>query len=235
MFKVIISMCLILTIATSSIACTSCHAAVSKPVVKPAVKPKVNIQQELIKTAISYNYVRESQGDNRSPQIDMFLKELGLPVGLAWCLAYIQHCWKETCERTKTSNPMPKGVARVSTLLKKAEMNPYVFRVKSAKSLMLGASTAKVGDMTIHISGVGISPKSNFNGHIEAVTKPGDDMSHLYTIGGNTGPQPKGGKKLDVEQERNAGGATAGVHQRYRSYAPTSNFRIEYLIEYKPA
>jgi hypothetical protein len=183
----------------------------------------------LVNIASSYSYVREYQGNNRSPEIDSFLKDLGLPVGLAWCMAYVQRCWKDTSRIYKGPNPMPKGVARVSTFLKIANQNPFVWRIKTAKSLMNGSSTSKVGDMTIHISGRGVLPSENFNGHIEIVSQRVSTMSN-WTWGGNTGPETAV-KSTNVEAERNASGKLAGVHHRYRNYAPNSNFRIHCLIE----
>ena len=185
----------------------------------------------LVKEAEKYKYVREDLGPNRSNDIDLMLKELGLPKGLSWCLAYVQRVWKDYCTNNQVKNPMPKGVARVSLLLRKAESNPYQWKLKSAKSLMVGANNAKVGDMTIHITGKDVSAETNFNGHIGII-------GALYNIDsnfvweGNTGPEPQAvAKKLNIEQERNASGVTAGVHYRYRTYAPKSNFRIAYLIE----
>jgi hypothetical protein len=185
-------------------------------------------KQQLLTTAKSYSYVRETQGNNRSPEIDSMLRDLGLPVGQPWCMAFQQRIWKDTTARCKFNNPMPRGVARVSVFLKFAEANPYKFRVKSARSLMMGAATAKPGDMTIHVSGF-VSEKTNFNGHIEMVAVP-DGLNYLYAWGGNTGPDANA-KARSVEQERNASGATAGVHYRHRSYGPKSNFRIAALVE----
>lgn len=185
--------------------------------------------QRLADIAAGYKNVRESKGENRSPEIDSFLKDLGLPTGLPWCLAFVQRCWKDHSVKYNARNPMPKGVARVSSLLSIASQNPFVWKIKTAKSLMLGASVAKVGDMTIHISGKGISPKSNFNGHIGIIGIVGN-LDSNYSWEGNTGPE-RGGKILNVEEERNAGGSTAGVYLRHRTYSPNSSFRIYCLIE----
>jgi len=199
------------------------------PCLSFAAVPK-DFPPKLIKAAEHYKNVRESQGDNRSPDIDSMLKDLGLPVGLSWCLAFVQRCWKDACAGSAVKNPMPKGVARVSTLLKIAEQNPYVWKVKSYKSLMVGSRTAKAGDMTIHISGRNVSADENFNGHIGLLAIPGDFKNVGWTWEGNTGPETHA-KFANAEQERNAAGKLAGVHFRFRPYGPGSNFRIAYLIE----
>jgi hypothetical protein len=194
----------------------------------------VNFGNNLVKAAEHYKNVRESKGDNRSPEIDSFLKDLGLPVGLAWCLAYVQRCWKDACAEVGIKNPMPKGCARVSVFLKIAEQNPYVWKVKSYKSISLGATTPAKGNMPIFINGPVVGYSENFNGHVGILDVP--LKGSFWGWEGNTGPEVAHKSSVhltakQIEAERNAGGATAGVHYRYRGYNPQSRFRVAYLIE----
>jgi len=188
------------------------------PVEKVEEQPKVyvNFGDEFVKTARKYGYVNETEGPNRSPEIDKFHDYAGLPYGNPWCLMFVNYVQYETLNPYNLK-PYTK-TARVSRLYQYALKNKYLYKIKFAKSLLYGIKTAEPGDIIIFISGASKEAMDNFNGHtgfIITETAPGK----FKTIEGNTGPGSAGSQR-DGD----------GVYERNRSIRLKSNFRIDALI-----
>ena len=54
---------------------------------------------QALKVAEGYTYVREKTNHNDAPEIDRFLKYVGLAPHLSWCLAFDNFCWGEEIGR----------------------------------------------------------------------------------------------------------------------------------------
>lgn len=73
-----------------------------------------SLRSAVIDTAASYYYVRETNGYNRSPEIDRFNTRAGVPLRSSWCMAYAFSMWDLACKAFGTVNRFDRtgGVAR---------------------------------------------------------------------------------------------------------------------------
>lgn len=53
-----------------------------------------SLQRSVIEQAIASIGVAEEGGSNRGPQIDGYLRELGVPLGQPWCAAWASAIWR---------------------------------------------------------------------------------------------------------------------------------------------
>lgn len=66
--------------------------------------PSINIDltEELVKEAEKWIGVEEKGGNNKGPEVERFQKAVdGKAMAEAWCMAFVQFCLKEVCERFK--------------------------------------------------------------------------------------------------------------------------------------
>ncbi|MFN4249061.1 MAG: CHAP domain-containing protein [Flavipsychrobacter sp.] len=71
------------------------------------VKPVNNIKGLALQFAITQLGITET-AKNSSPQIDKYLKSVGLGPGYAWCQAFVFFCFQEAAKQLATANPLPK-------------------------------------------------------------------------------------------------------------------------------
>jgi len=195
-----------------------------KPVVTPEVKPVaehkhieyIDFGEVFVQTAKSYGYVNESDGPNRSPEIDKFHDYVGLPYGNPWCAMFVNYVQQETLAPYGLA-PYTKS-ARVSYIFHYALKHKYLYKVKFAKSLLYGINRGETGDILIFISGASKQAMDNFNGHTGFVVNE-TNTGTFRTIEGNTGPGSAGSQR-DGD----------GVYERTRKITLGSKFRIEALI-----
>lgn len=122
-------------------------------------------------------YVREMKR-NSSPQIDQYLKYVGLNPGYAWCMAFSQYHYNRSCISTNVANTLIKG-ASVRTVYR--EMRMKGTRLPSYRA-------GERGQLMCFQSG------STQYGHVAIVTGRTGSGS-LKTVEGNTGPD--GGRDGD--------------------------------------
>ena len=192
------------------------------PVVEEISSPPVfvNFGDLVVETAKKYRHVRETDGANRSPEIDKFHDYAGLGYGNPWCLMYVNYMWKETLDPYDLA-PYTK-TARVSTFYKYALKHKYLYKVKFAKGLAYGVQTAEPGDMIVWLKNynknilVNDGNPSGHTGFIVQETVSGQfDTIEGNTSSGNSGSQRDGD----------------GVFLRKRSINLTAGFRIEALVK----
>jgi hypothetical protein len=183
------------------------------------VKPKmlVDFGEEVVKNARTYLHVNETEGPNRSPEIDKFHDYAGLPYGNPWCLMFVNYNWYEVLN-PYGYEPYTK-TARVSYLLQYALKHKLLYDIKFDKALLYGVKQAEPGDMLIWVKGIGNTAEDNFNGHTGFVQKEIEPGKFL-TIEGNTGPGNSGSQR-DGD----------GVYERTRTIRLGADFRIEALIK----
>lgn len=181
------------------------------------VRCEYNLKRLAAENALKYTYIREKTNRNDHPDIDKFLKYLGLPPRQSWCAAFVIYNFKEASEKISVPQPLPK-YARVALLLKKCKENPLRFKVLTKEQVVLDLIKLEKGDLPVWIC----SPVKNddFNGHIGFVLKQIDTKT-IHTIEGNTTPGNTG--------DQREGG---GVYERTRKIVPSSTFRLEYFIRY---
>jgi len=168
-----------------------------------------------VEKAETYLYVRETDGPNRSPEIDKFHDYAGLPYGNPWCLMFVNYVQKEVLAPL---DPYTR-TARVSKLYQYALSHKYQYKIKTANSLIYGTSIVEPGDIIIFIKGINNTPQDNFNGHTGFVIEQ-TSLTELKTIEGNTGPGSKGSQR-DGD----------GVYERKRIIKLNTNFRIDALLQ----
>jgi len=171
--------------------------AVSTPVSVPkkvvVEDNSIGIQDRIIKTAEKYLYVRETGGNNRSPEIDYFCKTTGIPIASFWCGALIYTVFVESGIKN-----LPKGAGYTPNWFNKPEHNI------NFKDLKKGST---IGYFFPKLDGNGRI------GHIGVFT--GEKREQYYVvIEGNT----SGTDSLDSSNVvRNADGGTGGVFKKLRN------------------
>jgi hypothetical protein len=102
------------------------------------------------------------KGSNGGPDVEKYLKSVGLGVGYSWCMAFVYWCTKEAADAAKVINPLVRtgGVMR--------QWN---------ENTKLRAATPRAGDIFIMDFGKGLG-HTGFVERVEGTT--------LYTIEGNT-------------------------------------------------
>jgi len=69
----------------------------------------MKLAQAIIEVAKSQLGVREiPRGSNSGPQVDLYLKSVGLGKGYAWCMSFVYWCTKEACLKSGTPNLLKK-------------------------------------------------------------------------------------------------------------------------------
>lgn len=72
------------------------------------MKPLV---QKTLDIALSQEGVREQGGDNRGPQVEAYLKSVGLGPGYPWCAAFIYWCVQQAAQQLNVSNPFLRSAS----------------------------------------------------------------------------------------------------------------------------
>lgn len=180
----------------------------------------VDFGEEVVKKAKEFQFVRETNGPNRSPEIDKFHDYAGLPYGNPWCLMYVNYMYHLTLS-PYGFEPYTK-TARVSYLYKYALKHKYLYQVKFDKALAYGAQEAEPGDMVIWLKNYNeniIVNDANPSGHVGLIIEE-IEPGKFRTIEGNTSSGDSGSQR-DGD----------GVFVRIRTINLTAGFRIEALVK----
>lgn len=132
---------------------------------------------EALKVAISQIGVKESGGPNRGPQVDVYLKSVGLnPVGknYSWCAAFVYWCFKEASANLNIANPVYKTAGCVN-------------HWDNAKCTKLGVAAALKDPSKIKPGFIFIIDHGGGKGHTGIVESV--EGGYLTTIEGNTNPE----------------------------------------------
>jgi hypothetical protein len=174
------------------------------PLVLPSQSLADQLQENALFCADDYSHVREKHNNNRSPEIDTWLKYIGLPVGQPYCAAFTISMY--ACGNYFESSPLPK-IGRVSALYKTAQKNPYKYKVIPAVRVKQKIEKLNPGDVSCWAHG---TASGNFNGHAGLVINQVDYQTfktiEANTGSGNAGSQREGNgvyyrtRKLDMEK-----------------------------------
>lgn len=186
----------------------------------PVTSSTASLPEQAVIEAYKYQDLKERTNKNDHPQIDLFLKYLGLPPKLPWCAAFTLYCYKEAAEELNVKQPLPK-YGRVSTLWSFCKRTPSRCTTFTVEQVRLGLIQLRPGDMPIWKHGV--SNQDNFNGHI-GLTIEQLSNTKIKTIEGNTLPETTG----NAGNQREGG----GVYIRTRYLVPGS-FKIIGFIRVK--
>lgn len=99
---------------------------------------------------------------NSGPEVEIYLKSVGLTRGYSWCMAFIYWCAQNASAQTKIKNPLKK----TGGVLDQYNSSPLLVK-----------TTPEVGDIFILDLGKGL-------GHTGIVEKVENNI--IYTIEGNT-------------------------------------------------
>lgn len=175
-----------------------------------ALAHAADLPQTAAGVSTRYLYVREATNHNDGPEVEMFLRHLGLPKGQPWCAAFSLYCYKEAADELHTKQPFPR-YGRVAMLWDTCRRNPLKYRAISADLVRLGSVQLQPGDLPVWAHGAIRS--GDFNGHTGLVIAQHSPLK-FSSIEGNTTPGDSG-------NQRDGG----GVYQRTRVINP-GNFRI---------
>lgn len=123
------------------------------------------ISEKAIEVAATQLGVHEDAGNkNTGPQVNEYLKSVGLNPGYSWCMAFVYWCFQIASEKLAVTNPLAKtgGVL--------AQWNK--------RKLTYGVYTPQAGDIFIMDLGKGLG----HTGFVESVNKDGS----INTIEGNS-------------------------------------------------
>ena len=196
-----------------------------------SVRSEIKINEKALDIAKSYNYVRELNNDNRSPEIDKWHKTFGLPYGNPYCAMFTLNSYIEAFEGCHMKTPLPK-IARVSTFSQWSLSHPLIIQTITTKQVIFGAYKPEIGDIISWKHGAFSPGKDNFgwNGHM-GITNSWDGKK-LFTVEGNTKPSNKGDQTGRVKEDPKLVG-NDGVYQRERSLGQGTSFPIVYFHRLK--
>lgn len=124
----------------------------------------MSLPDKVIEIANTQIGVHEDPGNkNTGPQVDEYLKSVGLGPGYSWCMAFVYWCFREAANKLAVANPLAKtgGV-----------LDQY-----NRRKLHFGQTHPMPGDVFIMDFGKGL-------GHTGLVEKV--DGNFIYTIEGNS-------------------------------------------------
>lgn len=124
----------------------------------------MKLAQTILEVAHSQLGVEEiPRGSNSGPQVDAYLKSVGLGKGYAWCMSFVYWCTKEACLKAGATNLLKKTGGVLAQWNAKPELR---------------VSTPQPGDIFIMDHGKG-------TGHTGFVSKVFPN-GNIETIEGNT-------------------------------------------------
>jgi hypothetical protein len=103
-------------------------------------------------------------GSNAGPEVEAYLKSVGLGKGYSWCAAFVYWCFNEASIKLQRPNPVP----RTGGVLK------MYHQASPATRVLIGP---KINDVFVMDYGKGL-------GHTGFVT--GTTKTHIYTCEGNS-------------------------------------------------
>jgi hypothetical protein len=120
-------------------------------------------KKALAKAVTQLNVTELPKGSNSGPQINEYLKAVGLKPGYSWCMAFVYWCFREAAKELATINPLFKTGG--------------VMRQWNETSTTRRHTKPQIGDIMILDYGKGL-------GHTGIVQQV--DGNTIWTIEGNT-------------------------------------------------
>jgi hypothetical protein len=195
--------------------CIDCH--IPTAIVKKEEPKRVTTLQEIaVGNARKYIGTQEKTGNNDGPEVETFLRYVGLPKGNPYCVAFALYNYHIAAEKTKQPDVFPK-LARASLLYKACQKNPFAYKVIPANRVFLGIENLALGDIAIWAHG---EATGNFAGHGGTIERQ-IAKNEFDDIEGNTGPGAKGSQREGD-----------GVYRRTRKLDIGKTFQVVGFIRY---
>ena len=197
-----------------------------------ASQPSINTNltgDQILKKAQSYLYVREQKprNGNRSPEIDSWLKYIGLPPGLSYCITFDIYCIGKTFEEKGKRCPVPK-IGHCGRFLKSVKADKYAYTIYTPKQVELGIVPVKPADMLIwsHNKTIHTEKSYYWPGHAEFIESKKLRTS-VNTIGANT----TGVDSINSQREQSGkSGPIGGVWRKTRKLGAYAPFNPEAIV-----
>lgn len=131
----------------------------------------IDLRNEALRVAMTQEGVIERGGPNKGPEVEKYLKTVGLGPGHPWCAAFVCWCYQQAMQNLKMRRAPPfRFSGRVLTMWKTAPT-----QWKSA--------TPTVGAIYCHFTDIN-DPDST--GHCGIVTRIDNEFQDIFGIEGNT-------------------------------------------------
>lgn len=165
-----------------------------------------SLQERVIVNSAKYLHVRELHNDNRGPEIDTWLKYLGLPMGQPYCAAFYTWNYHEQ------GYNLPR-IGRCSLLWKACQSNGLRYKTFDAEDVAMGIEKIMPADGIIWRHGRDTIP--NFSGHagtaLVQINRTTFRSREGNTQPGNAGNQREGGGVFDRNRRLDIGSVFAVV------------------------
>ena len=170
---------------------------------------------QVLEVARGYTAVREKTNHNDAPEIDMFLKYVGLKPHFPYCLAFANFCWGQVVKPL----PYPR-VGGTIYFMEMVKAHPLRYKVYAAEDFRRGLGTNMTGGIGIYFHG----PKS---GHAVLFDKQ-IDLHTFSTIEGNT----VGVNSKNSAEQRGEGKTSKkqGVYRRVRSNRSSAGMQFKGIV-----
>jgi hypothetical protein len=168
---------------------------------------------DVLKVAKGYSHVREKTNRNDAPEITKFLKYVGLPPQVPYCLAFANFCWGQVAKK----NPYPR-VGGTIYFMEKVKAHPLRYKVYTADDFRRGQGMA---------GGIGIYFHNSRSGHAVLFDKQ-IDLHNFSTVEGNT----VGVDTKDAAEQRGEGKTSKkqGVYCRVRSNRSSAGMQFKGIV-----
>jgi hypothetical protein len=170
---------------------------------------------QTLEVAYTYITVREKTNKNDAPEIDKFLKYVGLAPHFPYCLAFANYCWGQAAK----PNPYPRigGTVRFMEIVK---AHPLRYRIYIADDFRHGINARATGGIGIYFHG----PRS---GHAVLFAKQ-IDFHTFSTVEGNT----VGVESKNTAEQRGEGKTNnkQGVYKRIRSNKSSTGMQFQGIV-----
>ena len=190
-------------------------------------------KEQLLWIADDWSYVRELTNRNDNPEIDDWLKFVGLDnkaeikrtgSGYSYCMAYVQSVYRKVYVTLHNQKHPLIRSARCSEVWKMSKKDKYSYTTMTAKQIYIGAYELQDGDIAIWSHK---KINDDFNGHTGLVVDQINN-NEFRAIEGNTVPS----NDIESQREQTKGSKNqGGVYYKNRKLAlGTTAFPVEGFI-----
>ncbi len=154
----------------------------------------------LAKAKSQIGVVEKPRGSNSGPEVDAYLKSVGLGKGYAWCAAFVYWCYDEVSKSTGIKNPVYKTAGVMN------HWNNTKGKKITSAAAVANPSLIKPGQVFIMSYGGGLG----HTGIVESV-----NGGYLTTIEGNTN---EGGSREGIGVFRRTGRKVNSINRGFIEY-----------------
>lgn len=126
------------------------------------------LSQRVLEIALSQHGVKEEPfASNSGPQVNMYLKSVGLPPGNPWCMAFVYWCVNQAAAELGIKNPLVKtGLVKnqwEKTTLRKLPVRATGIKPGSIFIMLFKNGTGHTGIIEKILNGIAYTVEGNTN------------------------------------------------------------------------